>query len=315
MLHPGDRLAVIPKSSILSIRTCALAPQILFYPYGWHGATLALSLALYSEQFLDIESRWHGYLQSRASYDHGPITPLWGHRSLFNYPDAVDAARWLHGTEVQRELQDEGCAPRLTDEIDDFYHSEVYPLLGSVNLVQPRSSQSCTASDRASTTYAPPVDRRRSAHTIARVGRSTERKTYCRHGHGVLCATGGEVFNTYGATLGTAALLAQYGFVLNGAETDTVTFGWPGSSLELERDGRDWMHAYRTVRDSLDSIASSSSLVYIPETETERSPVLSTNSDGRVCGPSSCSLGRSWMLCRMIRRACRLIWCPVFSLP
>ena len=93
---------------------------------------------------------------------------------------------------------------------------------------------------------------------------------------------GVEVFNTYGATLGNAALLARYGFVLDGGETDTVTFGWPGSSLEVERSGPDWESACRRVRDSLGGSVPGSSLVYVPENAGERSPVLSINSDGQV---------------------------------
>ncbi|PIL33300.1 hypothetical protein GSI_04750 [Ganoderma sinense ZZ0214-1] len=95
---------------------------------------------------------------------------------------------------------------------------------------------------------------------------------------------GVEVFNTYGATLGNAALLARYGFVLDGGETDTVTFGWPGSSLELEleRGSQRWENAYTAARSSVDAVVSGSSLVYVPESDTERSLALSINSDGQV---------------------------------
>ncbi|TBU29243.1 hypothetical protein BD311DRAFT_274879 [Dichomitus squalens] len=47
ILHP-DRLSAIPKTSVLSVRTCTLAHQISWHPYG-HGSVLALSFALYSE--------------------------------------------------------------------------------------------------------------------------------------------------------------------------------------------------------------------------------------------------------------------------
>ena len=95
---------------------------------------------------------------------------------------------------------------------------------------------------------------------------------------------GVEVFNTYGATLGNAALLARYGFALDGGETDTVTFGWPGSSLELggDRGGQRWEKAYDAVRNPVDAIISGSSLVCAPETDTERTRALSINSDGQV---------------------------------
>ena len=93
---------------------------------------------------------------------------------------------------------------------------------------------------------------------------------------------GVEVFNTYGTTLGNAALLARYAFLLDGGETDTVTFGWRGSSLEVERSGPDWESACRRVRDSLGGSVPGSSLVYVPENAGERSPVLSINSDGQI---------------------------------
>ncbi|KAI1787716.1 SET domain-containing protein [Ganoderma leucocontextum] len=327
ILHP-DKLAVIPKSSILSIRTCALALRIPVYPYG-HGATLALSLALYSEQLLDTESRWHGYLQSFPATTV-PIARLWGHASAFHDPDAVDAARWLHGTEVQRELQDEEGVP-LTDEIDHFYRSEVRPLLESVNL-QPTlpgflhayslvCSRAFLVDAYHGLSMVPVADAFNHAHhnhvqlaSEYDVCPSCGSLSECPHDRQggtmegeedpspvppsidptdtvdmvTVCSVppGTEVFNTYGATLGNAALLARYGFVLDGAETDTVTFGWPGSTLELERNGAGWRPAYGVVRDPLDSIVSGSSLVYVPETETEteteRSPVLSINSDGQV---------------------------------
>ena len=42
-------VVVIPKSAVLSTRSCALAEHIPHAPYG-HDATLALALAVYSEQ-------------------------------------------------------------------------------------------------------------------------------------------------------------------------------------------------------------------------------------------------------------------------
>jgi hypothetical protein len=42
-------VVVIPKSAVLSTRSCALAQHIPHAPYG-HDATLTLALALYSEQ-------------------------------------------------------------------------------------------------------------------------------------------------------------------------------------------------------------------------------------------------------------------------
>ena len=47
--HELSLVVVIPKSAILSTRSCALAAHIPHSPCG-HEATLALALALYSEQ-------------------------------------------------------------------------------------------------------------------------------------------------------------------------------------------------------------------------------------------------------------------------
>ncbi|EGO22114.1 hypothetical protein SERLADRAFT_440135 [Serpula lacrymans var. lacrymans S7.9] len=56
-------LVHIPKSAVLSVRSCSLSQLIAPIPYG-NGAHLALALALYGELLRDVESRWFGYLQS-----------------------------------------------------------------------------------------------------------------------------------------------------------------------------------------------------------------------------------------------------------
>jgi hypothetical protein len=99
---------VIPKSAVLSTRSCTLADHIPHAPYG-HDATLTLALALYSEQCVFFEkidrallvpaylplyllflrrlllyhSRWAGYLQSLPKEQnwHG-IALFWGAATL-----------------------------------------------------------------------------------------------------------------------------------------------------------------------------------------------------------------------------------------
>ncbi|KAI0272662.1 hypothetical protein BC834DRAFT_857817 [Gloeopeniophorella convolvens] len=136
---PAQSLVVIPKSAVLSPRTCALAAHIPPAPYG-HDATLALALALYSEQLLGAASRWAGYLQSlpRARAWDG-IALFWGARGPTagglgparhtrlegNEPedetedrddgadvraDAAEAQRWLAATEAQAHLRLPGPA-------------------------------------------------------------------------------------------------------------------------------------------------------------------------------------------------------------
>ena len=53
---------------------------------------------------------WHGYLSSLPT-GIVPIARLWGNpdASTDDDGDANEAALWLHGTEVQRELMDEGA--------------------------------------------------------------------------------------------------------------------------------------------------------------------------------------------------------------
>ena len=101
-------VVVIPKSAVLSTRSCTLADHIPHAPYG-HDATLTLALALYSEQcvpsfekfdcallvrvptpisaflrrLLLYHSRWAGYLQSLPKEQnwHG-IALFWGAATL-----------------------------------------------------------------------------------------------------------------------------------------------------------------------------------------------------------------------------------------
>jgi len=115
-------LVTIPKSSILSIRSCSLS-QILagaFHsrgigipPYG-HEAKLALALALYSELLWKYASRWEGYLQS-LPLQIVPIALFWGYE-YEDEPSSADMARfemrsWIVGTELERGFKNRetGC--------------------------------------------------------------------------------------------------------------------------------------------------------------------------------------------------------------
>ncbi|KAH9850325.1 SET domain-containing protein [Lenzites betulinus] len=129
ILHP-QTVVSIPKSAILSVRSCALAEQIRWEPYG-HSANLALAFALYSEILSETQSKWFPYLQTLPATPV-PIARLWGDTAAF--PDDLDsneAQWWLHGTEIQRELQDaEGYL--LMDQARTYYKMEVQPLLDSM---------------------------------------------------------------------------------------------------------------------------------------------------------------------------------------
>lgn len=149
-------LVVIPKSAVLSARSCTLADHIPHAPYG-HDATLTLALALYSEQLLLYRSRWTGYLQSLPTEQnwHG-IALFWGAATLRDPlssqgttddgrrvesggldrdSDTVEARRWLRGTEAETYLllRDPPRTP-LLDDISGFYSSVAAPLLERVGL-------------------------------------------------------------------------------------------------------------------------------------------------------------------------------------
>ncbi|KAH9975875.1 hypothetical protein BGW80DRAFT_67865 [Lactifluus volemus] len=156
-ISPKQSLVVIPKSAVLSTRSCALANHIPHAPYG-QDATLALALALYSEQLLQTRSRWTGYLLSLPNPQNWDgIALFWGVvvdlHDLREHSDASgsnrvgsssldlldnDAAlakRWLYGTEAQAHLFLPGSSGTpLLDEFTSFYYSIAAPLLERAGL-------------------------------------------------------------------------------------------------------------------------------------------------------------------------------------
>ncbi|KAL4072916.1 hypothetical protein V8B97DRAFT_276735 [Scleroderma yunnanense] len=125
-------LVYIPKTAVLSAKSCFFAPQITPIPYG-HGAQLTLALALYGELLRGSESRWFGYLQSlpRKTVDiaafwaahvanleccvnpnagqEGSVTcsiPLGTNCShCTRIHDERNARAWLGATEAEKELR------------------------------------------------------------------------------------------------------------------------------------------------------------------------------------------------------------------
>ncbi|RPD55360.1 SET domain-containing protein [Lentinus tigrinus ALCF2SS1-7] len=315
-----EKLAIIPKRAVLSTRTCAFCEHISWVPYG-HGAILALSLALYSEILRGAQSRWFGYLQSLPA-SIVPIARLWGHPAAFaDDADAQEAYRWLQGTEVQRELQDDEGMSLLT-EIDEYYESDVEPLLTSHKLGPSLSGFLRAYSLVCSRAFL--VD---AYHGLSMVpvadAFNHEQKNHvqltseydvcpecgslaeCPHDHedtpeGVRpekltedgmdtvdmvavrpIPAGIEVYNTYGAHLGNAALLARYGFMLDSFETDRITFGWPGSGLVVEGSPNQWMEVYESVKSDVGPVVDVSLSLYQSGGDREE-PSLSVNSDGQA---------------------------------
>ncbi|KAH9967334.1 hypothetical protein BC827DRAFT_1173307 [Russula dissimulans] len=149
-------VVVIPKSAVLSARSCELTGHIPHAPYG-HDATLTLALALYSEQQLASRSRWAGYLQSLPpEQSWNGIALFWGaalrdplsphdtsddgrrtgsRRSLDVDSDAIEARQWLRGTEAEAHLflPGPGRTP-LLDDILGFYYSVAESLLERARL-------------------------------------------------------------------------------------------------------------------------------------------------------------------------------------
>ena len=94
-------------------------------------------------------------------------------------------------------------------------------------------------------------------------------------------AAGEEIFNTYGVGLGNAALLARYGFLLEGGETDVVTFGWHGSGLVT--DTTHLQHSLPTATVAhLEGLLENSALVSASRPKVDESVALYINSDGQV---------------------------------
>lgn len=96
---------------------------------------------------------------------------------------------------------------------------------------------------------------------------------------------GTEVFNTYGADLGNAALLARYGFTLSGGDTDFVTFGWPGSGIVPEHGNE--VDMFRTVYtqvpdDVKAAIVARSAMVFAPDWNGQDTWHEAINGDGQA---------------------------------
>lgn len=107
---PVRVVARIPKSAILSQRTCSLGAARLAQLPPQLPETLRLAVCLLHEQLLGVESRWTDYIGSLPSTSV-PIAVLW--------PVDGEARRWAQGTELAKVLdqaqQDEvspSSAPR-----------------------------------------------------------------------------------------------------------------------------------------------------------------------------------------------------------
>ncbi|TFK51686.1 SET domain-containing protein [Heliocybe sulcata] len=108
-------LVKIPKTAVLSTRTCSLS------------------------RILGDRSDWHGYLLSLP--DAVDLALFWGtdqSHLLFDPQDASDgdqARVWLVGTEVENELRNNESGEDILGDIDDYYDTIVQPLMDRMGLL------------------------------------------------------------------------------------------------------------------------------------------------------------------------------------
>ncbi|CDO74967.1 hypothetical protein BN946_scf184945.g39 [Trametes cinnabarina] len=275
VLHP-ETIASIPKSSILSARTCAIAQNIAWAPVK------------------GTESKWHTYLQSLPSTPV-PIARLWG--DPYAFPDDADsqeATRWIYGTEIQKELQDEDGSP-LMDEAHAFYKADVQPLLDSLGFDPTMHgflhayslvcSRAFLVDAYHGLSMVPVADAEDvSMHPPASIAPQTDFSDTVDMVTVRSIPPQSEVFNTYGADLGNAALLARYGFALEGGETDVVTFGWSGSGIVLDNDQDQevFRTVYKQALEVVGDMVHQSVLIYAPKEENHNARPFTVNSDGQT---------------------------------
>ncbi|KAF9077619.1 hypothetical protein BDP27DRAFT_480769 [Rhodocollybia butyracea] len=143
-VNPSQTLIKIPKSAVLSVKSCSASQFIETSPYGLD-AQLALSLALLIELERGRTSIWYGYLQSLP--DGTVDLPLfWGIENdsgtgSSNDSDSPEALKWLEGTEIERLLFDAEGIP-ISDRIRRYFAEVVVPTMARLPPeVVPESSQ------------------------------------------------------------------------------------------------------------------------------------------------------------------------------
>ncbi|KAI0927737.1 hypothetical protein AcW2_003948 [Taiwanofungus camphoratus] len=279
-IPPRTTLVTIPKTALLSARSCALSAHIPLVPCG-HGAHLALALAVYTEILKGSASRWHAYLQSLPP-STVPIALFWGASDTGSDDDSDQAKRWIAGTEVENELHTESGLNAL-DDARAYYASVVTPLLARLAIPSSLSGYLHAYSLVSSRAFLVDAYHGLSMVPIADAFNHTAENHVHLESDFDVCPTCGslaecphdrddalpiasasdqispssnqhpsplpppslppapdtcdmvtnspipahsEVFNTYGAHLTNAALLARYGFAVPGNPHDAVTWTW-----------------------------------------------------------------------------------------
>ncbi|KAL5531645.1 hypothetical protein ACEPAG_4522 [Sanghuangporus baumii] len=135
-IEPRTTLVSIPKSAVLSIKSCTFAEHVPQVTYGKE-AQLGLALALYGELLKGSSSPWFGYLESLPKH---VILPLfWDDAS----EDEKSALSWIKGTMVEAEMSKSG--PSNTSDSGDlsklfitdllhYFEFTALPALANANL-------------------------------------------------------------------------------------------------------------------------------------------------------------------------------------
>ncbi|KAG8977564.1 hypothetical protein FRB90_008768 [Tulasnella sp. 427] len=134
---PQTSVVQIPKSSVLSRRTCRYAELInnAFEAQRseFDEPNLWLSLVLLTELSQGSSSRWHGYLQS-LPLSPVPLASFWldVNPTADTDEDSKLARAWIRGTEVERLVQQEAVVPKLRR----FHASVLDKVLKELNIAQ-----------------------------------------------------------------------------------------------------------------------------------------------------------------------------------
>ncbi|KAN0088559.1 hypothetical protein V8E55_005616 [Tylopilus felleus] len=105
LIECSRTLVYIPKTAVLSVKSCFFSQHISSAPYG-HGAHLALALALYGELLLGPHSRWFGYLQSLPR-ETVAIAVFWGVNDAIETRTCTCSARGCLSTNDTSSAADE----------------------------------------------------------------------------------------------------------------------------------------------------------------------------------------------------------------
>ncbi|KAG8748430.1 hypothetical protein FRC10_005977 [Ceratobasidium sp. 414] len=198
-LTHSDIVAKIPKSAVLSRKTSQLLSKTNIDTTGDDVMELALVLAY--EIAIDEQSKWFGYLQSLPQ--EVPVAALWEGN---DDQDSRFAFLWLQGTEAKQVTNPPGTDSSVSTDFD------VCPACGAL--------QSCPHDqdeNEGPLGSGPPED----------VPPTLE--DTCDMVINAPVETGDEIFNTYDANLPNSALLAHYGFILEGNEFDYMS--WDSTTL------------------------------------------------------------------------------------